>query len=54
MVFGALKRTASAAFSGVTKELNASYGENTDFLEAVCAAAALVAAAGNPSHVRGW
>lgn len=43
MVFGALKRAAQAAFSGVTRELNAAYGENTDFLEAVCASAALVA-----------
>lgn len=45
MVFGALKRAAQAAFSGVTRELNAAYGENTDFLEAVCASAALVAMA---------
>lgn len=44
-MFGALKRATQAAFSGVTKELNASYGENTDFLEAVCAASTLVAAA---------
>jgi tellurite resistance protein TerB len=43
MVFGALKKAFTAGFSGVTRELNAAYGENTDFLEAVCAAAALVA-----------
>jgi tellurite resistance protein len=42
-MFGALKKALTAGFSGVTRELNASYGENTDFLEAVCAAGALVA-----------
>ena len=44
MVFGALKRAFGAAAGGVVKELSAEYGANTDFLEAVCAAAALVAA----------
>lgn len=44
MVFAALKRAAQSAFSGATRELNAAYGSNTDFLEAVCAASALVAA----------
>ena len=44
MVFGALKKAFGAAVSGVNRELNAAYSQNTDFLEAVCAAAALVAA----------
>lgn len=44
-MFGALKKAFTAGFSGITRELNAAYGENTDFLEAVCAAAALVAMA---------
>jgi tellurite resistance protein TerB len=40
-MFGALKK----AFSGAAREVSAEYGQNKDFLEAVCAAAALVAAA---------
>lgn len=40
-MFGMFKRAAAAA----TQEVKAEYGENKDFLEAVCAAAALVAAA---------
>ena len=40
-MFGLLKRAAGAA----TKEVKAEYAENKDFLEAVCAASALVAAA---------
>lgn len=41
MVFGVLKRIAGSA----TREVKAEYGESKDFLEAVCATAALVAAA---------
>lgn len=40
-MFGILKKTFSAA----TKEVKAEYGQNKDFLEAVLAASALVAAA---------
>lgn len=40
-MFGALKRAMGAG----AREVKAEYGENKDFLEAVCAAAALVAAA---------
>lgn len=40
-MFGLLKRVAGAA----TKEVKAEYAENKDFLEAVCAGSALVAAA---------
>lgn len=40
-MFGLLKRAVSAGAS----EVKAEYGENKDFLEAVCAAVALVAAA---------
>jgi tellurite resistance protein TerB len=40
-MFGALKR----AFKGATREVAAEYGQNKDFLEAVAAAVALVAAA---------
>lgn len=40
-MFGMLKKTFGAA----AKEVKAEYGENKDFLEAVCAASALVAAA---------
>lgn len=40
-MFGALKK----AFSAGSKEIKAEYGENKDFLEAVLAASALVAAA---------
>ncbi|OCC05229.1 hypothetical protein BA190_10015 [Labrys sp. WJW] len=40
-MFASLKR----AFKGATREVAAEYGQNKDFLEAVCAAAALVAAA---------
>lgn len=40
-MFGALKN----AFKAGSKEIKAEYGENKDFLEAVCAASALVAAA---------
>ena len=43
MVFGALKRLAGNLAGAVTREINAAYGENTDFLEAVAASAALVA-----------
>lgn len=41
MVLGFLKKVGGAA----AKEVKAEYGENKDFLEAVCAASALVAAA---------
>jgi len=41
MVFGLLKRVAG----GAAREVASEYGQNKDFLEAVCAAAALVAAA---------
>lgn len=41
MVFGLMKRVVKSA----TTEVKAEYGESKDFLEAVCAAAALVAAA---------
>lgn len=41
MVFGALKK----AFGAGAKEIKAEYGENKDFLEAILAASALVAAA---------
>lgn len=40
-MFGAFKK----ALKGATKEVKAEYGKNKDFLEAVCAAVALVAAA---------
>ena len=40
-MFGALKKALGAG----AKEIKAEYGENKDFLEAVCAASALVAAA---------
>lgn len=40
-MFGALKK----AFGAGAREIKAEYGENKDFLEAVCAASALVAAA---------
>ncbi|MEW6256921.1 MAG: TerB family tellurite resistance protein [Pseudomonadota bacterium] len=40
-MFGVLKK----AFGAGTREVAAAYGENKDFLEAVCAAVALVAAA---------
>ncbi len=40
-MFGAVKK----AFGAGAKEIKAEYGENKDFLEAVCAASALVAAA---------
>jgi tellurite resistance protein len=40
-MFGMLKRAARAA----TTEVKADYAENKDFLEAVCAGVALVAAA---------
>lgn len=40
-MFGALKK----AFASGAKEIKADYSENKDFLEAVCAASALVAAA---------
>lgn len=44
MVFGFLKRLAGNLAGAVTREINAAYGENTDFLfEAVAASAALVA-----------
>lgn len=41
MVFGLLKKVAG----GAAREVSAEYSGNKDFLEAVCAAAALVAAA---------
>lgn len=40
-MFGAIRN----AFKAGSKEIKAEYGENRDFLEAVCAASALVAAA---------
>lgn len=44
-MFGALKKIAGAAFSAGSSEVKARYQGNKDYLEAVCAAAALVAAA---------
>ncbi len=44
-IFGALKKAVSAGVGASTQELKAKYSENKDFLEAVCAAVALVAAA---------
>ncbi len=44
-MFGSLKKAFGAAASAGGKELQARYSENKDFLEAVCAATALVAAA---------
>jgi len=44
-MFGALKKAFGAAATAGSKELQARYSENKDFLEAVCAATALVAAA---------
>ncbi|MRN43436.1 MULTISPECIES: tellurite resistance TerB family protein [unclassified Brucella] len=41
MVFGKIK----SVFGAGAKQIKAEYGENKDFLEAVCAASALVAAA---------
>ncbi|OYX08924.1 MAG: hypothetical protein B7Z15_14695 [Rhizobiales bacterium 32-66-8] len=40
-MFGVLKK----ALGGASREVSAAYGENKDFLEAACAAVALVAAA---------
>lgn len=42
-MFGALKRMAGAVAGSVAREVKAEYGESKDFLEAVCAGAALVA-----------
>lgn len=44
-MFGTLKKAFGAAATAGSKELQARYSENKDFLEAVCAATALVAAA---------
>lgn len=44
-LFGGLKKALGAGAQAATTELKAKYSENKDFLEAVCAAAALVAAA---------
>ena len=42
-MFGAFKRMAGAVAGSITREVKAEYGESKDFLEAVCAGAALVA-----------
>lgn len=44
-MFKFLKKAGGAAVAAAATEVKAEYGENKDFLEAVCAAAALVAAA---------
>ena len=44
-LFGALKKAVGAGAAASATELKARYSENKDFLEAVCAATALVAAA---------
>ena len=44
-MFGLFKKAAGAAFSAGSAEVKAKYQGNKDYLEAVCAAAALVAAA---------
>jgi tellurite resistance protein len=44
-MFGALKSAFKAGAKASATELQAKYGENKDFLEAVCAGVALVAAA---------
>ena len=44
-MFGILKKAAGAAFSAGSTEVKAKYQGNTDYLQAVCAAAALIAAA---------
>lgn len=44
-MFGALKAALKAGAKASSTELQAKYKENTDFLEAICAGVALVAAA---------
>ena len=44
-MFGAFKKAVGAALGAGSKEIQARYSQNKDFLEAVCAGVALVAAA---------